>query len=119
MKSLGMVPAAVIVASALGGCAGVQTATAVNTGGAVAGPCTRCVIVDGGLYASIGLGAAASNVIVYTMFGAMFLYDGLNWRPPPEMDENRTVHEQDCTRPIENPKANLKCTAPEATAARP
>jgi hypothetical protein len=49
----------------------------------------------------------------------MFLYDGLNWRPPPSMDENRTVHEQDCTKPIENPVANLKCKAPEATAAQP
>jgi hypothetical protein len=35
------------------------------------------------------------------------------------MDERRTVHEQDCTKPLENPAANLKCKAPEATAAQP
>ncbi|MCU0805396.1 MAG: hypothetical protein MUF79_09965 [Burkholderiales bacterium] len=118
MKSL-RAATCIAVSAALAGCAGVQTATALNTGGPVAGPCTSCVIVDGGLYASIGLSAAVSNAIVYGMFGAMFLYDGLNWRPPPEMDENRTVHEQDCTKPLENPRANLKCKAPEPAAARP
>ena len=28
---------------------------------------------------------------------------------PPELDPARTIHEQDCTRPIENPSANLRC----------
>jgi len=119
MRSLRTAAAALLLATALGGCANLQTATAVNTGGAVAGPCTSCVIVDGGLYASIGLSAAVSNAIVYGMFGAMFFYDGLNWRPPPAMDENRIVHEQDCTKPLENPKANLKCKMPESSGARP
>ncbi len=106
-------------ALALPGCAGVQTATAVSYGGPLVGPCVDCVVSGpAGLYASVGIGAAAANAIVYTMFGAMILYDGLGWRPPPAMDENRTVHEQDCTRPIENPGANLRCRAPEP-AARP
>ena len=29
--------------------------------------------------------------------------------PAPELDAARTVHEQDCTRPIENGSANLRC----------
>ncbi|MGH6628598.1 MAG: hypothetical protein ACREB3_02575 [Burkholderiales bacterium] len=29
--------------------------------------------------------------------------------PAPELDSARTVHEQDCSRPIENWSANLKC----------
>jgi hypothetical protein len=31
------------------------------------------------------------------------------WRPPPAMKADRAVNEQDCTRPIANPAANLKC----------
>ena len=27
----------------------------------------------------------------------------------PQLDETRSVNEQDCTRPIENPAANLRC----------
>jgi hypothetical protein len=29
-------------------------------------------------------------------------------RPSPELDSNRRVNEQDCTRPVDNP-ANLRC----------
>ena len=120
MRSFSRAAAAVATAFALGGCAGVETATAVSTGGPIVAPCVDCVISGPlGLYASVGISTAAANAIVYTMFGAMFLYDGLNWRPPPEMDERRTVHEQDCTKPLENPAANLKCKAPEATTAQP
>ena len=120
MRSSPKVAAAVATALALSGCAGVQTATAVSTGGPMVVPGVDCVISGpAGLYASVGLSAAVANAIVYTMFGAMFLYDGLNWRPPLAMDENRTVHEQDCTKPIENPGANLKCKAPDATATLP
>lgn len=114
-------PHAAVIAAALAmpGCAGVQTATAVSYGGPLVGPCTDCLVTGpAGLYASVGIGAAVANAVVHTMFGAMLLYDGLNWRAPPAMDENRTVHEQDCGRPIGNPGANLKCKAPEG-AARP
>jgi hypothetical protein len=30
-------------------------------------------------------------------------------RRPPELDAGRRVHEQDCTRPIADWSANLKC----------
>jgi len=30
-------------------------------------------------------------------------------RRAPKLTEDRTVSEQDCTKPIENPMANLKC----------
>ena len=35
---------------------------------------------------------------------------GLSWSAPvPEPDPTRRVHEQDCTKPIEDWSANLKC----------
>ena len=30
-------------------------------------------------------------------------------RRPPELDAGRRVHEQDCTKPITDASANLKC----------
>lgn len=62
-----------------------------------------------------------SNVQERTTFGTLlaigFLvgvsYESDRGMPPsvrvPELDASRTVNEQDCTRPIENPSANLRC----------
>jgi hypothetical protein len=35
--------------------------------------------------------------------------DPLAGEPAPPMDESRRVSEQDCTRPLEDPSANLRC----------
>ena len=34
---------------------------------------------------------------------------GPSWRKPPEMAEGRSIVEADCSRPIEQPSANLRC----------
>jgi hypothetical protein len=61
-----------------------------------------------GLHLSIGLGAAASNVIVGgAMLGILAAGDG--YAPVPPMKADRTVNEQDCGKPIEQPTANLRC----------
>jgi hypothetical protein len=48
--------------------------------------------------------------------GALFMIgvlvgasDGQTRVPPPELDLVRKVNEQDCSKPIENGSANLKC----------
>ncbi len=46
----------------------------------------------------IGLGLAAGAI-----------HGGERPERPPELDPARTVREQDCTRPLEDPGANLRC----------
>ena len=61
---------------------------------------------------------AASLLIAGLLAAAWYGGDGVTyvygahprwdiWMPP--LDEARSVHVQDCTRPIENPTANLRC----------
>ena len=61
---------------------------------------------------------AASLLIAGLLAAAWYGGDGVNyaygahprwdiWAPP--LDETRRVNAQDCTRPIENPTANLRC----------
>jgi hypothetical protein len=38
------------------------------------------------------------------------------YTPPARMREDRAIHYQDCTKPIENPTANLRCIAPGESA---
>jgi hypothetical protein len=41
--------------------------------------------------------------------GALFGRDqGSSERRPPELDSNRRINAQDCTKPVDNP-ANLRC----------
>ena len=37
------------------------------------------------------------------------LYDWRGRRPVPPLAPDRRVHEQDCSKPLEDPTANLKC----------
>jgi len=63
---------------------------------------------DPGLHLSIGLGAATSDVIVG---GAMLgiLAAGAGYSAAPPMKPDRRINEQDCTQPIVDPTANLRC----------
>jgi hypothetical protein len=102
--------AALLAASLLAGCAG----HAPVVGGAVAPAVpASSVVVNGGLTASFTfeISSAAANAL----FGAAlvgFLIAGNNayypvrWTP---MREDRAVNEQDCTKPIADATANLKC----------
>jgi hypothetical protein len=101
--------ALVLLAAALSGCAS-NYAVFGSTFGAVPVATGTSVVINGGLVASISLGASAANVLagvgIVTLLAAG---NGLSPVPPPPMREDRTINEQDCTAPIVNPTANLKC----------
>jgi len=87
--------------------AGSATAAASTSG-------TTIVAGGGGLYVSVSLGSTAANVLAaatgVAIYAAMLQESG-EWRPwgGPPMLEGRTVNEQDCTKPIADMQANLKC----------
>ena len=35
--------------------------------------------------------------------------DGSSWRAPPDLDQNRSIAERDCSQPMDPPTANLRC----------
>ena len=98
-----------LAAAALAGCGGNYAAHSASAGAAGS---SGSVVVDGGLHASvtISISSTAANVIAA---GALigFLAVGNNVSPlrPAAMREDRTINEQDCTQPIANGLANLKC----------
>jgi hypothetical protein len=53
-------------------------------------------------------GSAVGAIIAIGALGAMY-GSGDESARPPALTEGRTVHEQDCTRPLEDPSANLRC----------
>ena len=63
-------------------------------------------ISGGGVSARVSDGPAFGAVIGAGILSVIF---GGAPRKPPELDQSRAVQEQDCTRPIENPGANLRC----------
>lgn len=74
------------------------------------------VISDGGLYvsATIGLSAATANVLsAIFIVGFLAAANDLSPRLPLKLREDRTINLQDCSKPIENWSANLKCATPE------
>lgn len=72
--------------------------------------------MDGRLVAgaTIGISAAAANAIAVTGIVGMLIVAN-DWRllPPPKMREDQLVNLQDCTRPVDNWSANLRCASPE------
>jgi hypothetical protein len=105
----GVKAAALIVAIALAGC---STRYQVN-GGAIsagnAGPVPSGTSVTSG---SAGLqvqsgGSAAAVLIAIGILAGMTQYSQAV--KPPELAPDRRVSEQDCTKPIADPSANLKC----------
>jgi hypothetical protein len=101
--------ALVLLAAALSGCAS-NYAVFGSTFGAAPVATGTSVVVNGGLVASISLGASAANVLagvgIVTLLAAG---NGLSPVPPPPMREDRSINEQDCTAPIASPTANLRC----------
>ena len=109
MQPCHRIVAALLAASVLAGCAGQASVV----GGAVAPAVpANSVVVNGGLTASFTfeISSAAANAL----FGVAlvgFLIAGNNvypvrWTP---MREDRAINEQDCTKPIADTTANLKC----------
>ncbi len=88
--------AAALAAAALAGCA--------SSSGSV--------VSDGGLHGSvtIGIGSTTANVIgAVGILGLLAAGNNVSPARPAPMLEDRTVHEQDCTQPIANGTANLRC----------
>jgi len=91
-------------------------AAGAGAGAASAAASTGAVVAGGaGLYASIPLGTAAINIMAVAtgvaIYAAMLQESG-EWRPwwqYPPMLEGRAINEQDCTKPIADMQANLKC----------
>jgi len=100
--------------SAIGASYGGTTAAAgAGTGSAVASSGT-VIAVNGGLYASISLGTAAANILAaatgLAIYAAMLQESGeFHLGAYPPMREDRAINEQDCTKPIMDMHANLKC----------
>jgi hypothetical protein len=74
----------------------------------------------GAVYAQSSSGSWAGTLFVIGFLGSVLWADdsqpqgwGIGrWaspRPAPSLDVSRTVNEQDCSKPIENWSANLKC----------
>ncbi len=91
---------ALLVAVLLAGCA--HTGVAINSSGAAAAGTTT---VSGSVAAS-GSGAAA---FVLFAIAAVAIHSTELISPPPELDDRRRVNEQDCSKPIKDWSANLKC----------
>ena len=73
---------------------------------------TQPSVGPGGSFSASGVNARYSDgpalgaVIGVGVLGALF---GGGHGRPPELDASRTVREQDCTRAVEDPGANLRC----------
>jgi hypothetical protein len=106
---MGRALAVVLAAALLPGCATHYAVSASTFGGTAAATGTS-IVVNGGLYASIALGATAANVITGIGIVAILAAgNGLAPVPPPPMRADRQVNEQDCTVPIASATANLRC----------
>lgn len=80
-------------------------------------PSTQPSVGPGGSFSSGGASVSLSNQSSGAALGAAIgigalgvLFGGESGAAPGSSpDPGRVVHEQDCTRPIENPAANLRC----------
>ena len=92
---------ALVVASLLAGCA--HTSVGLNSSGTAAA---------GTSSASAQITASGSGNAAIVMFGlaAVAIYGSeTSSKLAPELDGSRRVHEQDCSKPIQDWSANLKC----------
>jgi len=87
-----------------------NTQIASNTAAAIGSPAAGTTVVSGGISASISGGSAAAALGAVGVLGAMFYYDSEPLeRAPPPLLEGRRVNEHDCTTPLVDYSANLRC----------
>lgn len=55
----------------------------------------------------IAVAEEVENPKPFPSFSAIYDWKGITRVPP--LDPQRRVHEQDCSQPMEDPSANLKC----------
>jgi hypothetical protein len=94
---------ALLIAVTLNSLPGCATYPAVYVGAGAA--------ADGGLVVSGSavFGAGMANALAAAGIITYLIVANDSYAPAPKMREDRTVHEQDCTKPITNWTANLKC----------
>jgi len=100
-----------LAALALSACAGANTEIASNT---VAGPLTPpppgTAVVAGAATVTVVSGSGAAALAGAVVLGALFSYaDEPRDRLPPPLLEDRSVNEHDCSKPIADYTANLRC----------
>ncbi len=106
--------------AALAGCA-TNSYTWVSAGSLAGGtlPAAGTTVSSGYVNVSVASSSAAGALAGIALLGFVF-HGHLNgywdegsgygpWRPIPPLAEDRTIHEQDCSKPIENSSANLRC----------
>jgi hypothetical protein len=54
-------------------------------------------------------GSAVGAIVAIGVLGATIYGQGADTADPPPLAGSRVVREQDCTRPLEDPSANLRC----------
>ena len=120
--------AAAVLCGAVAGCSGLDYAMSASYGGTTtagagaaaggvgsAAATTGTVIAAGGsgLYVNIALGTAAANIMAIAtgaaIYAAMLQESGELRLRRYDMLEGRAINEQDCTKPISDMQANLKC----------
>lgn len=89
---------ALVLASLLAGCA--HTSVGVNSSGTAAGSTAS-------VGAQVSAGASGAVAVAVFAIAAVAIYG--TTRPAPELDGSRRVNEQDCSKPIKDWSANLKC----------
>ena len=92
---------------------GTTAAAGAGAAGAAAAGSTVAAAGTTGLYVSITLSATAANIMAaatgVAIYAAMLQESG-EWQPHYyPMLKGRAINEQDCTKPIVDMKANLKC----------
>jgi hypothetical protein len=95
-----------LLAVSLAGCGGNYA-----TRSATPAPMGASAGVPAGLFISISveLSATAANIFNGLMIAGLLVAANSPIGEPPQMLEDRTINEQDCTRPIVDLTANLKC----------
>jgi hypothetical protein len=88
---------ALVVTSLLAGCA--HTSVGLNSSGSAAAGTSSTS-------AQIAASGSGNAAIVLFALAAVAFY---STQPAPELDGSRRVNEQDCSKPIQNWSANLKC----------
>jgi hypothetical protein len=89
---------ALVLASLLVGCA--HTSVGINSSGTAAGGTTS-------VSAQVTAGASGAAAVALFAIAAVAIHG--TSQPAPELDLSRRVNEQDCTKPIKDWSANLKC----------
>lgn len=86
-----------------------NTQIASNTAARVGSPAAGTTVVSGGVSASVSGGSAAAALGAIGVLGAMFTYGNEPLERTPPLLEGRRINEHDCTKPLVDYSANLRC----------